>query len=123
MSGNILILHVTGMLRPFTKVRNIFLAFSGLPRSATPIPPFTENSLGHPMFTSMPATSGSTFKKKKVVYFVKEPQDVYSCHPANNLLILLLLKLVQHHKFQFEGQPFAFQLRTFEIQQFHRHHL
>lgn len=55
-----LILHVTGIFKPFTKVLRMSFALLELYISDAPIPPLIENSFGHPMLTSIAATSDST---------------------------------------------------------------
>lgn len=52
-----LILQVTGISRLLTRLVRIALSRSGSVSNAAPIPPCTENFLGHPQFKSTPAIS------------------------------------------------------------------
>lgn len=54
------ILQVTGTFTLSTSDFKMPLATSVFVKSAAPIPPLIENSFGHPILISMPATSFST---------------------------------------------------------------
>ena len=58
-SGNNRILQLTGTAKLLTREVKISLTLSGWFNRAAPIPPLIENSFGHPILTSNPATSFS----------------------------------------------------------------
>lgn len=120
MSGNIRILQVIGMDSPVTSAVRTFFAFSALLSRAMPMPPFTENSFGHPILMSIPATSFSTLQRKYRHFDEIRSNAKYE---QQKLPTFLLATLVPQMMFPFVKRLFAVLPHMYEKQLFHQFRL